>query len=73
MRRIFTIINGAWCIVTSFNGDSSIKMKFCQILVQLIANIFNLILPLLGRPETSFRTFYDFVKMPNLFDVLINF
>ena len=73
MRRIFTIINGAWCIVTSFNGDFSIKMKFCQILVQLIANIFNLILPLLGRPETSFRTFYDFVKMPNLFDVLINF
>lgn len=44
MRRIFTVINGAWCIVTSFNGDSSIKMKFCQILVQLIAGPFRILL-----------------------------
>ena len=27
MRRIFTVIHGAWCTITNFSGGSSIKMK----------------------------------------------
>ena len=40
-----------------------IYIKFGQILVQLETNIFNLLLPLLQRLETSSWAFYDFDKM----------
>ena len=41
----------------------SIKMKFGQILVQLMTNIFSLFLTLLWRLETSPKSFYGFSEM----------
>ena len=38
------------------------KMKYGEILVKLLVNIFNLFLALLLRLETSFRSFFDFKK-----------
>ena len=42
---------------------STIKMKFCQILVCCMTNISNIFLPQCWRLETSSRLFYDFIKM----------
>ena len=42
---------------------SSIKMKFVQVLVKLMTNIFNSFLALLRRLITSSRSFYNFDKM----------
>ena len=45
-----------------FRALGGIKIKIGQVLVQLMANIFSLLLPKLRRPKT-FRRFYDFDKM----------
>ena len=42
---------------------STIKMKFCQILVCCVANISNVFLAECWRLETSCRLFHDFIKM----------
>ena len=47
-----------------------IKMKFGQVIVQLMTNMSDLFVALLGKLKTSYRLFYDFDKMALVCDVV---
>ena len=56
------IASNSYTFECFFRALGGIKIKIGQVLLQLMANIFRLLLPILRRLET-FRRFYDFDKM----------
>ena len=58
-------------MLVSFLILSPIKMKFGQILVSCMTKISDMFLAECWRLETSFRLFYDFIKMTIQQDLVI--
>ena len=64
MEVTFMLIYFSWI-------QSTIKIRFCQILVCCMANISNIFLPQCWRLETSSKPFYYYIKMTILWDLAI--